>query len=289
MSMTLSTWCSPSMPSCGAGGALAPCRRLRQRAQQGVDHQRRFARARHAGHAGEHAERERHRQVAQVVPARAPQRQAAVAPTAAAAAGTSMRLRPDRYAPVSDCELRLDVLGLARGDDAPAVHAGLAAPCRSRGRRRGSCPRRARRPARCCRDRAGASASAAGARCRAGAGRSTARRGCRARRPASCRSGSPAGCAAPRRPTASPPCGRATGSRAPTLIRNDSRSPDLAQDAPGDLLLARRQRQPGQEVVRLADGQRRHLGDALVADRARSAPPCAGACPWHSSQTVCDM
>ena len=41
---------------------------------------------------------------------------------------------------------------------------------------------------------------------------------------------------------------------------------DLAQDAARDLLLARRQLQPGEEVVRLADCQRGHLGDALVAD-----------------------
>ena len=40
----------------------------------------------------------------------------------------------------------------------------------------------------------------AGAGCRAGASRSTARRECRARRPGSSRSASPAGCAAPRRP-----------------------------------------------------------------------------------------
>ena len=49
--------------------------------------------------------------------------------------------------------------------------------------------------------------------CRAGAGRSTARRARRARRSGSRRSASPAGCAALRRPTASPRCGRASGSR----------------------------------------------------------------------------
>ncbi len=40
----------------------------------------------------------------------------------------------------------------------------------------------------------------------------------------------------------------------------------LAQDAPGDLLLARRQLQVVQEVVGLADRQRGRLGDALAAD-----------------------
>ena len=49
--------------------------------------------------------------------------------------------------------------------------------------------------------------------CRAGAGRSTARRGRTARRSGSRRSASPAGCAALRRPTASPRCGRGSGSR----------------------------------------------------------------------------
>ena len=50
-------------------------------------------------------------------------------------------------------------------------------------------------------------------RCRADAARSTARRGCRARPRGSSRSGSRAGCAAPRRPRASRSCGRASGSR----------------------------------------------------------------------------
>ena len=40
----------------------------------------------------------------------------------------------------------------------------------------------------------------------------------------------------------------------------------LAQDPTGDLLLLGRQREPLQEIVRLADRQRRHLGDALAAD-----------------------
>ena len=51
------------------------------------------------------------------------------------------------------------------------------------------------------------------ARCRAGAARSRARRGCRARRPGSSRSGSRAGSAAPRRPRASAPTAPGSGSR----------------------------------------------------------------------------
>ena len=55
--------------------------------------------------------------------------------------------------------------------------------------------------------------SAAG--CRAGGGRWTARPGRRGPRPARCRSGWPAGCAGPRRPTGWPPSGPGSGSRAP--------------------------------------------------------------------------
>ena len=76
---------------------------------------------------------------------------------------------------------------------------------RSPSRRPASSPRRARRRGPCCRGRAAAGAWRAGGRCRAGAGRWTARRARRARPSARCRSGSPAGCAAPRRPRASPP------------------------------------------------------------------------------------
>ena len=220
------------MPVVRLGRRLGVVQPLRQRAQQRVDHQRRLARARHAGHAGEHADREAARSRSRrLCAARAPAASACWLPDWRRWRGTSIVLRPDRYAPVSDVRVAVDVLGRARGDDAPAVHARARPHVDDVVGRRGSCPRRARRPARCCRDRAAASASRAGARCRAGAGRSTARRGCRARRPASCRSASPAGCAAPRRPTASPRCDRATGSRRPTLIEERQPVADLAQDA----------------------------------------------------------
>ncbi len=73
--------------------------------------------------------------------------------------------------------------------------------------------RRAPPPARCCRGRAAGAASGSGARCRAGADRSTARPARTARRSARSRAARPAGCAAPRRPTATPRCGPGSGSR----------------------------------------------------------------------------
>ena len=131
---------------------------------------------------------------------------------------------PARYWPVSDCETCCDLRRRPLGDDLPAVLARARARGRRGGRRRASCPRRARRRSPCCRGRAGARACRAACGCRAGAGRSTARRGCRARPRGSTRSGSRAGSAAPRRPRASPPRARASGSPTPTLSRNRSRS-----------------------------------------------------------------
>jgi hypothetical protein len=87
-------------------------------------------------------------------------------------------------------------------------------PMSSTSRRRAPSPRRVRPRARCCRGRAVRAACAAGARCRAGAGRRSVRRARRARRPACCRAAWRAGCAALRRPTASRPSDRASGSRA---------------------------------------------------------------------------
>src|ERR1039457_2300446 len=96
MSMILSTWASPSMPSKTASGLRAPCRRflstgkldaiengvglaravqaVLEHGQEGVDDQAGFSRARNSSHTGQHAEREGHGEVARVVGAGASQK-----------------------------------------------------------------------------------------------------------------------------------------------------------------------------------------------------------------------
>ena len=91
-------------------------------------------------------------------------------------------------------------------------------------RRGGWSLHRARRPARCCPDRAASPAPRSAGCCRADAGRWKARREHRARRADASRSAWPAGCAGPRRRSASPRCGRAKGTSGPTAQRNSSRS-----------------------------------------------------------------
>ena len=112
------------------GRRLRVVQLLRQRAQQRVDHQRRLARARHAGHAGQHADREADRHVrAGCARARACTRQHPVARLAALARHLD-HLAPRQVRARQRVRVAGDVVGRARGDDAPAVHARARAPCR---------------------------------------------------------------------------------------------------------------------------------------------------------------
>ena len=126
MSTTLSTWCSPSIWSCSPGCSLAWCSRCLSARQQRVDDQRRLARPRDAGHAGEDADGEAHRQVAQVVRARAFDRDVLVARLAAGLRRIDA-LAPRQIGAGQRRRRALDVFGRARGDDAPAVDAGARA------------------------------------------------------------------------------------------------------------------------------------------------------------------
>ena len=242
MSMILSRCSTPSMRSCAPGCSRAPFRRRAERLVERVDDQRRLAAARHAGDAGEGAERESRGDVLQVVGARAHHaRGSGRAGRGRRSSGTSMRRRPVRYCAgeaVGICQhLRRACPRRRRGRRGCR----RPAPCRSDDRRCGSPPRHARRRARCCRGRAAAAASRAAGRCRAGAGRSRARPAHRARRSGRSRSGWPAGCAGSRRPTA---CrSRATGQIVePDIVQEAQPLADLPQDALGDLALLRRQR-----------------------------------------------
>ena len=184
------------------GGAIELAR---QRLVEDVVDQRALARAADAGDGDQPAERNLHVDVLQVVGAGAANDDLALGFLAA-------RLRRlDRAAGRRDTR-RSASRGRCRS--APPASPGRspgrrARRRRGRGRSRsrpcGSSLRRARRRPRCCRDRAAGRASPAACGCRAGAGRSTARRARRARRSGSSRSAWPGGCAALRRPTASPP------------------------------------------------------------------------------------
>ena len=162
--------------------------------------QRRLARARHPGDAAHHAERDLHVDVLEVVLRGALDLDVARRP--APPLGHLDRPRPGQELAGQRSGTRATSSAVPWATTWPPCSP-APGPCRRDGRRRASCPRRARPRARCCRGRAAARASRSASRCRAGAGRSTARRGCRARRPATSRSGWPAGSAGPRRPTAS--------------------------------------------------------------------------------------
>ena len=223
----------------GARLVAGPVQRARQRAVQDVVDERGLARPAHAGDGGQQAQRDAHVEVLEVVRPRAADDEFAPQRTAPDRRARRSARSPRRYWPVSDSRSwRSRSSRRALEDHAAAVLAGARGRGRSRSRPIGSSPRRARRRSRCCRGRAAASASSAAAGCRAGAGRSTARRARRARRAGSRRSAWPAGCAGPRRPTASPRCGRASGSPTPDVHQEPQPLDDLAADAAGDQLLA---------------------------------------------------
>ena len=181
------------------------------RLEQDLVDQRRLARARHAGDAGQHAQRDVDVERLEVVLLGAPDLQ--VAGRRTPPLGHRDRARAGQELAG---ERLLDLLDLRRGalgDDPPAVLAGARAEV-------DEVVGRAHRLLVVLDDEHGVAQVAQAlegrdelASCRAGAGRSTARRARRARRRAPSRSGWPAGSAAPRRPTASPPRGPSTGSR----------------------------------------------------------------------------
>ena len=100
----------------------------RQRAVEDVVDERRLARAADAGDRGEHAERNRHVDVLEVVRARAADDDLALAVPGAGPRGVAIARSPRRYAPVSEPCVRLDQLGgRALEDHVPAVLAGARA------------------------------------------------------------------------------------------------------------------------------------------------------------------
>ena len=115
------------MRSCGAGGSFAPFSAARRRLVQGVDDQGRFAAARDAGDAGEEPERNRRRDVFQVVAARADDREL-TAGIAGAAPGRD-RDRPLAREIVAGQRIGIggDFGRRSLGDDLAPVHAGARA------------------------------------------------------------------------------------------------------------------------------------------------------------------
>ena len=148
--------------------------------------------------------------------------------------------------------------GRAGGDDPAAVVAAARARGRSRGRRRPPRPCRARPRPPCCRRRPARAAAASAGRRRPGAGRWSARpagTGCG-------RAGARCSSVASLIRCASPPDSSVAG-----WPRVEVAQPDLAQraQAAGD------RRDVGEELRRVVDGQRQHVGDrpAAVADLER--------------------
>ena len=128
----------------------------RDRVVERVVDERRLARARHAGHADEQADRQLQRHALQVVAARAGDRELArrrrrdaAAPESGSAGGrrgTGRSANAARGGCPRACPARRPARRARR----------RRAPCRRRSRRPRSLPRRARRRSRCCRGRAGA-------------------------------------------------------------------------------------------------------------------------------------
>ena len=208
MSMTLSMCSSPVMRSCAPGNHARAIEVARQRAVQDVLDQRGLARARHAGDGDEQCRAECRRRGCCRLCSRAPcDASCRCASTRPPRCGTAICRSPLRYCPVSDAGFADDLVDRAGGDHLAAVLPGAGPEVDDvigganrllvvldhdhRVAEVAQLLERAR----------------AAARCRAGAVRSTARRGCTARRRAASRSASPAGCAAPRRRTATRPPG----------------------------------------------------------------------------------
>ena len=237
--------------------------------------ERRLARARDARHAGQHAERDLHVDVAGGCAGSRPG-----SPRSRSACAASLGHRDRALAreelPGQRVLHAFDLLRGALRDD-PARRA-RPRPGRGRrdGRPRASSARRARPRSPCCRGRAAARAWRSAWSCRAGAGRSRARRGCTGRRPARSRSGSPGGSAAPRRPTASPRRGPSRGSRC-RRSPGSAAARDLAQDQPRDVAVGLRELDLLQPLQRPPRRQRAEVLDRVSPPRAPRATPGAAA------------
>ena len=164
--------------------------------------ERRLAAAGHAGDAGEEAERNLGGDVLQIVAARADDVAACACASACGAVRARDRPRAGEVLAGERVRVGHDLGGRALGDDLAAMDAGAGPDVDDIVGGADRVLVMLDHDARCCRGRAGASASRAGAHCRAGAGRSTARRARRARRSGPSRSARRGGCAGSRRPTA---------------------------------------------------------------------------------------
>ena len=119
---TLSSWPIPVTRTCRPGTVRAPCSSRASALIQDVVDQRRLPRPRHPRHRDEHAQRERHIHVLQIVLTRALDHHlAGTAAACAATAGTGMLSRPVRYAPVSDSWLASRSADRPGHHDVPAV------------------------------------------------------------------------------------------------------------------------------------------------------------------------
>jgi hypothetical protein len=126
MSITRSTCCSPSTSSNSPLGFLPPISFCFSAGSSVSTTRLDLPEPDDAGHAGEDAQREVHRQVAQVVSARPAQAQGAVAALAPVARDLDA-LAPRQVGAGDALGVADDVLGAARGNDAAAALAGLGA------------------------------------------------------------------------------------------------------------------------------------------------------------------
>ena len=256
----------------------------RQRLVERVDDQRRLAAARHAGDAGEGAERNVGVDVLQVVAARADDLQLlpGMAGAAVSPAPGCCR-RPVRYCAGDAVGIGMHHSRRAGGDHVAAMDAGARPHI---DQIVGGADRILvmldddHRVAEIAQPLAG---SPAAGRCRAGAGRSTARRAHRARRSGRSRSARRGGCAGSRRPTA---CRKRAQGQIfePDVIEESQPLIDFLEDALGDLALLRRQRavQLGEPVDRLGD---REIGDLADIEPAILTASASGfrRWPWQAS------
>ena len=165
--------------------------------------------------------------------------------------------------------IRLELLGVALGHDGRRPGARRPAPGRSRARRGGSCPRRARRRSACCPWRQAARACRAARGCRADAARWWARRGCSRRRAGSNPAARRGGCAGPRRPRGLARRDRARGSRGPTCSRKPRREISSARMSRAISCSRPATASFSKNVLRLRDRLRAHVGDGLAAEANR--------------------
>ena len=169
---------------------------------------------RHAGHRREHAQRERHVDLAQVVFARTDNGELALAVGRPPDGRDLDLLLARKIRAGKGIRVRQQLVVRCRCARCGRRARRPPGRCRPPSRRGRWCRGRARRRSACCPDPSAGSGFRSVGGCRADAGRSTARRARRAHRRARSRSASPAGCVAPHRRTAWPPPATATGTPA---------------------------------------------------------------------------